>query len=238
MERRLAAILAADVQGYNHRTGPIGEGSTATLRMYRAVLEKSIAAHKGHIFSSEGGGVVVEFPSIIEAIRCAVEIQNEIAERNASVPTDERMQFRIGVNLGDVIAEENNLYGTGVNVAVLLEQLAEPGGIFISQTVYDQVRKIVEIPFEDFGECRLKNIADPVHVYRIPPSPLPWLKKLFSPTGIRQSCRRPLVSSFCFSHLAARSICGSRLGYGTPYWAVMGRRSPKSRLSQFCPLTT
>ena len=97
--------------------------------MYRAVVEKSIAAHKGHIFSSAGDGVVAEFPSIVEAIRCAGEIQNEIAERNESVPKDERMQFRIGVNLGDVIAEENNLYGSGVNVAVRLEQLAEPGGI-------------------------------------------------------------------------------------------------------------
>jgi TolB-like protein/class 3 adenylate cyclase len=187
MERRLAAILAADVQGYSHLTELNEEGSTATLRMYRAVVEESIAAHKGHIFSSAGDGVVSEFPSIIEAIRCAVEIQNEIAERNSSVPESQQMQFRIGVNLGDVIAEDNNLYGTGVNVAVRLEQLAEPGGIFLSQTVYDQVRKIVEIPFEDVGERRLKNIAEPVHVYRILPSPLPWLKKVLSPAGIRQS---------------------------------------------------
>jgi TolB-like protein/Tfp pilus assembly protein PilF len=156
--------------------------------MYRAVVEESISAHRGHIFSSAGDGVVAEFPSVVEAIRCGVEIQNEIAERNASVPEDGRMQFRMGVNLGDVIAEENNLYGTGVNVAVRLEQLAEAGGICISQTVYDQVRKIVEIPFEDIGERRLKNIAEPVHVYRIlpSPSPLPWLKKLFSRTNVRR----------------------------------------------------
>ena len=116
-----------------------------------------------------------------------VEIQNEIAERNAAVPEDGRMQFRIGVNLGDVIAEENNLYGTGVNVAVRLEQLAEPGGICLSQTVYDQVRKIVEIPFEDIGEHRLKNIAEPVHVYRILPSPSRrGSKRLFSRTNIRR----------------------------------------------------
>ena len=144
----------------------------------------SISAHRGHIFSSAGDGVVAEFPSIVEAIRCAVEIQNEIAERNASVPDKQQMQFRIGVNLGDVIAEDNNLYGTGVNVAARLEQLAEPGGICISQTVYDQVRKIVEIPFEDIGEHRLKNIAEPIRVYRILPSPLPWLKRLFSRRGL------------------------------------------------------
>jgi adenylate/guanylate cyclase family protein len=146
------------VAGYSHIAELNEEASTATLRMYGAVVEESIIAHRGHVFSSAGDGVVAEFPSVVEAIRCAVEIQNEIAERNAAVPEDGRMQFRIGVNLGDVIAEENNLYGTGVNVAVRLEQLAEAGGICISQTVYDQVRKIVEIPFEDIGERRLKNV--------------------------------------------------------------------------------
>ena len=183
MERRLAAILAADVMGYSRLTELNEEASTVTLRTYRAVVEESISAHRGHVFSSAGDGVVAEFPSIVEAIRCAVEIQSEIAERNAAVPEDQRMRFRIGVNLGDVIVEQDNLYGTGVNVAVRLEQLAEPGGICISQTVYDQVRKIVEIPFEDIGERRLKNISDPVHVYRILPSPLPWLRRLFSRSG-------------------------------------------------------
>ena len=187
MERRLTAILAADVAGYGHHTELNEEASTATLRMYRAIVEESISAHHGHVFSSAGDSIVAEFPSVVEAIRCGVEIQNEIAERNASVPKDGRMQFRIGVNLGDVIAEENNLYGSGVNVAVRLEQLAEPGGICLSQTVYDQVRKIVEIPFEDIGEHRLKNIAEPVHVYRILPGPSPpWLKRLFSRTNIHR----------------------------------------------------
>ena len=186
MERRLAAILAADVKGYSHFSELNEEASAATLRMYRAVLEESISAHRGHALSWAGDGVVAEFPSVVEAIRCSVEIQHEIAERNTSVPEDGRMQFRIGVNLGDVIAEEGYLYGTGVNVAVRLEQLAEPGGICISQTVYDQVRKIVEIPFEDIGEHRLKNISEPVHVYRILPTPLPWLKGLFSRTNIHR----------------------------------------------------
>ena len=187
MERRLAAILAADVAEYSHHTELNEEASTATVRSYCAVVEESITAHRGHVFSSAGDGVVAEFPSIVEAIRCAVEIQNEIAERNASVPEAERMRFRIGVNLGDVIAEENHYYGTGVNVAARLEQLAEPGGICISQTVYDQVRKIVEIPFEDIGERHLKNITEPVHVYRILPGPSPpWLKRLFSRGSIRR----------------------------------------------------
>jgi TolB-like protein/class 3 adenylate cyclase/Tfp pilus assembly protein PilF len=187
MERRLAAILAADAQGYCHLTERSEEGSTATLRMYRTVVDESISAHRGHIFSTAGDGLVAEFPSIVEAIRCAVEIQNEIAERNDSLPDDERMHFRIGVNLGDVIAEGDNIYGTGVNVAARLEQFAEPGGICVSQTVYDQVRKIIEIPFQDIGARRLKNISDPVHVYRIAPGPPSWPRRLFSRANIRRS---------------------------------------------------
>lgn len=186
MERRLAAILAADVAGYSHHTELNEEASTVTLRSHRAVVEESIAAHRGRIFSSAGDGIVAEFPSVVEAIRCAVEFQNEIAERNAGLPEDSRMRFRVGVNLGDVISEENNLYGTGVNLAARLEQLAQPGGICVSQTVYDQVRKIVELPFEDIGERRLKNIAEPIHVYRILPAPLPWFKSLFWRTQRRR----------------------------------------------------
>ena len=196
MERRLTAILAADVAGYSRHTERNEEASTAKLSVYRAVVEESIAAHKGHIFTRAGDGVVAEFPSVVEALRCAIEIQNEIGGRNASVPETERMQFRIGVNLGDVISEDNNWYGTGVNVATRLEQLAEPGGICISQTVYDQVRKIVEIPFEDIGERRLKNIADPVHAYRVLPTPLPWYHRLLSHSKVR--LRRPEFAALIF----------------------------------------
>ena len=193
MERRLAAILAADVQGYSHLTELNEESSTATLRSYSAVVEEAIAAHRGHSLSWAGDGVVAEFPSVVEAIRCAAEIQDEIAERNADLPEDQRMQFRIGVNLGDVIAEGDRLYGTGVNVAVRLQQLAEPGGIFVSQTVYDQVRKIVGIPFEDVGERHLKNITDPVHVYRSsgPADAAPHISLAHSPqSGSRRRCCR------------------------------------------------
>jgi TolB-like protein/class 3 adenylate cyclase len=196
MERRLAAILAADVAGYSRHTERNEEASTATLSVHRAVVEESIAAHKGHIFTRAGDGVVAEFPSVVEALRCAIEIQKEIGVRNASVPETERMQFRIGVNLGDVISEDNNYYGTGVNVAARLEQLAEPGGICISQTVFDQVRKIVEIPFQDIGERRLKNITDPVHVYRVLPAPLPWYHRLLSHSKVR--LRRPEFAALIF----------------------------------------
>ena len=186
MERRLAAILAADVKGYSQLTEIDEESSTATLCTYRMAVEGLISLHRGHIFSSAGDGVVAEFPSVVEAIRCAVEIQKEVAERNVSLPEEQRMQFRIGVSLGDVIAKEGNFYGTGVNVAVRLEQLAEAGGICVSQIVYEQVRKVIELPFEDIGKRRLKNIAEPIHVYRIHAAPLSWSKRIFSRDKIRR----------------------------------------------------
>jgi TolB-like protein/class 3 adenylate cyclase/Tfp pilus assembly protein PilF len=220
MERRLAAILAADVQGYSRLTELNEEASTVNLRMYRAVVEESVAAHRGHIFSSAGDGFVAEFPSVVEAIRCGVEIQNEIAERNESIPEKERMRFRIGVNLGDVIAEENNLYGSGVNVAVRIEQLAEPGGICLSQTVYDQVRKIVEIPFEDIGERRLKNISEPVHVYRILPAPLPWLRKFFSRNNVRRR-RLGLAAGALLLFLAAATMASFYLRQPATLWDAL-----------------
>lgn len=167
MERRLVGVLAADVAGYSSLMESDEEATTATLLAYRTVAREIVVAHRGRIFNTAGDSIVAEFHSIVDALRCAVEIQHEIEDRNASVPENRRMLFRIGVNLGDMIAEENHLYGTGVNVAARLEQMAQPGGVCISQSVYDQVRKVVEMAFEDIGEYRLKNIADPVHVYRL-----------------------------------------------------------------------
>ncbi len=221
MQRRLAAILAADVEGYSRLTELDEEGSTATLRAYCALEEEAIVAHRGHIFSRAGDGVVAEFPSVVEAIRCAVEIQNEINERNEAAPEGKRMQFRIGVNLGDVIAEEDNLYGTGVNVAVRLEQLADPGGIYISQTAYDQVRKILEIPFEDVGERRLKNITEPVHVYRIPPEPLTGLEALFPRTSLGR--RRFGIAAAVLLLLLAGAAASFMQRQPAPLWdALLG----------------
>jgi class 3 adenylate cyclase/TolB-like protein/Tfp pilus assembly protein PilF len=236
MERRLTAILAADVEGYSRHTEDDEEASTVTLRSYCAVQEEAILAHRGHIFSRAGDGVVAEFPSIVEAIRCAIEIQSEIAERNASLPEDRRMQFRIGVNLGDVIAEEDNLYGTGVNVAVRLQQLAEPGGICVSQTVYDQVRKIIEIPFQDIGERRLKNIADPVHIYRILPAPLPWFRTLFSRANVHR--RRLGVAGSALILLVALVIGAFHLRQPPELWnTLLGGGLPQQTTLAILPFT-
>lgn len=185
MERRLAAILAADVAGYSRLTELSEEASTATVRELCAAAEEIIEEHRGKVFTRAGDGIVAEFPSVVEAVRCAVDIQNEIKNRNVGVPEGGRMQFRIGVNLGDVVYEEKDVYGTGVNVAARLEQLAEPGGIYISQVVYDQVRKVIELPFDYVGLHRLKNITQPVHLYQIHPVPLPWFRKILSPKYIR-----------------------------------------------------
>jgi len=167
--RRLAAILAADVAGYSRLMGADEEGTLARLMSYRrALLEPNIAAHNGRIVKTTGDGLLVEFPSAVEAVRCAVEMQRGMVDCNAGVPIGERVEFRVGINLGDVIVEGDDIYGDGVNIAARLEGLAEPGGVFISNIVYEEVRDRVPFDFDDIGEQRVKNIARLVRVYRVP----------------------------------------------------------------------
>jgi class 3 adenylate cyclase/DNA-binding NarL/FixJ family response regulator len=167
--RRLAAILAADIAGYSRLMGADEEGTLATLKaIRRELVDPKIEEHRGRIVKTTGDGLLVEFASVVDAVRCAVEIQRVMAERNVDVPMDRRIEFRIGINLGDVILDEGDIYGDGVNLAARLEALAEPGEICVSRVVRDQVRDKLDISFEDGGEQRVKNIARPVHVYRIP----------------------------------------------------------------------
>ncbi len=167
MERRLAAILAADVVGYSRLMGADEEATLATLNAYREVIDGLVVDRHGRVFGSAGDSVIAEFASPVEAVRCAVEIQQEIEARNASLPEDRRMHFRIGVNLGDVMAEGDNLFGDGVNIAARLEGLAKAGGVCVSGTVFDHVRNKVGLEFESLGERQVKNIEQPVRVYRI-----------------------------------------------------------------------
>ena len=151
------------------RAGADEEGTLAALKATRSELgDPKIAEHRGRIVKTTGDGLLVEFSSVVDAVRCAVEIQRAMAERNAEVPTERRIEFRIGIILGDVILDEGDIYGDGVNLAARLEALAEPGEICVSRVVHDQVRDRLDIAFEDRGEQRVKNIARPVHVYRIP----------------------------------------------------------------------
>ena len=168
VERRLRAILAADVAGYSRLTGVDEEGTHARLKQHlRDVVDPSIAAHRGRIVKNTGDGMLAEFGSVVDAVRCALNVQRGMADRNRGVPADARIEFRIGINLGDIILDEGDIFGDGVNVAARLESLADPGGICLSDDAHRQVRGKLEVAFEDAGEQRLKNIAVPVRVFRL-----------------------------------------------------------------------
>jgi TolB-like protein/class 3 adenylate cyclase len=169
VQRRLAAILAADVAGYSRLMGSDEEGTLAALKALRRELaDPKIKEHRGRVVKTTGDGLLIEFASVVDAVRCAVEVQREMAERNAGVPPDRRIEFRMGINLGDIIKDGRDIHGDGVNVAARLEALAEPGGICVSRVVRHQVRDKLAFSFEDMGEQQVKNIARPVRVYRIP----------------------------------------------------------------------
>ncbi|HZW72945.1 MAG TPA: adenylate/guanylate cyclase domain-containing protein, partial [Caldimonas sp.] len=169
--RHLAAILAADLAGYARLMSEDEEPTLAALRSWRnQVADPRIRAHRGRIIKSTGDGFLVEFASVVDAVRCAVEMQREMTARNANVPVARRLEFRIGVNLGDIVAEDHDIFGDGVNIAARLEGLAEPGGICISRVVRDQIRDKLSYAFEDRGEQQVKNIARPVRVYAMSPA--------------------------------------------------------------------
>ena len=176
VERRLAAILAADVAGYSRLMGADEEGTHERLQAHlRELINPKISEHRGRIVKNTGDGFLAEFQSVVDAVRCAVEVQRGMADREPEVPEERRIRFRIGVNLGDVIAEPEDIYGDGVNVAARLEALAEPGGICISRMVRDQIRDKLPYPFEDLGEQSVKNIARPVRVYALRPEAIAFL---------------------------------------------------------------
>ncbi len=175
--RRLAAIRAADVAGYSRLMGADEEGTLERLKaLRRELVDPKIAEHKGRIVKTTGDGMLVEFASVVDAVRCAVAVQQAMAERNTGVAADNRIELRIGINLGDVIVEGDDLYGDGVNIAARIEALADAGGVFVSNTVHDHVRDRLPFVFEDLGEQQVKNIARPVRVYRVGPraGACPW----------------------------------------------------------------
>src|SRR5512143_1763360 len=167
IKRRLAAIPAADIASYSRLMGEDEAATVRDLKGHQAVILPLVGRHSGRIIDTAGDGILAEFPSVIGAIECAVEIQSVMAARNANVAEHRRMRFRIGINLGDVIHDETRIYGDGINVAARLEALAEPAGVLVSGAVHDQVRDRLGLAFEDLGERELKNIARPVHVYRV-----------------------------------------------------------------------
>lgn len=166
-QRKLTTIFAADVQGYSRLMEADEEGTLATLKQYREAMGRLIESHGGRVVNTWGDGLLADFPSVVEAVRTAVDVQNELAERNAGRATATRMQFRIGINLGDVIVEGDDIYGDGVNIAARLQTQAPAGGVVISNTVYDQVRNKVAVGFEFLGNLNVKNIEEGVPSYSI-----------------------------------------------------------------------
>ena len=167
MERRLAAILATDVVGYSRLIRTDEEGTIAALRALHAdIIDPKLAEHHGRTVKLMGDGMLAEFPSVVDAVRAAVETQQAVAEHSSGLPDDKRIAFRVGVNLGDVVIDGDDINGDGVNVASRLEGIAEPGGVCISGSVHEQVRDRIDIPFEDLGEQKVKNLDRPVRVWQ------------------------------------------------------------------------
>jgi len=204
--RRLAAILAADVAGYSRLMGVDEEGTHERLKAHLSQLvNPKIKEHRGRVVKNTGDGMLAEFPSVVDAVRCAAEIQHGMNDRNAETPEDKRVTFRIGVNLGDVIAEEDDIYGDGVNVAARLEALAEPGGICVSRVVRDQIRDKLPYPFEDRGEQSVKNIIRSVRVYALRPEAIAELPEVSVPIEAPRR-RRTALAAIIAATLAALVI--------------------------------
>jgi adenylate cyclase len=202
--RRLTAILAADVAGYSRLMGADEEGTHGRLQAhFRELINPKINEHRGRIVKNTGDGFLAEFPSVVDAVRCAVEMQRGMVERNADTPPERRIELRVGINLGDVIAEEHDIFGDGVNVAARLEALAEPGGICVSRMVRDNVRDKLDYVFEDLGEQQVKNIARPVRVYRVGDRARPIPQSLSAAPSALPLPDKPSIAVLPFSNMSS-----------------------------------
>ena len=215
--RKISAIWSADVAGYSRLMGDDEEGTVRTLTRYRAVMSDLIGQHRGRVVDSPGDNLLAEFSSVVDALRCAWDVQQELVNRNAELPENRRMLFRIGINLGDVIEEKGELYGDGVNVAARLESLAEPGGIHLSGAVYDQVKHKLPFQFEFTGEQAVKNIQDPVRAYRV------VIGSENQPGRIRNQAKKQKRSRTGMLLILAAAI--ALLGVGFYYWVAMHGRA-------------
>src|SRR6201987_5375773 len=181
IERRLAAIMAADVVGYSRLRGPDEIGTLRALQgPRRELIDPKIATYHGRIVKTTGDGLLIEFPSAVEAVTCAIGVQQGVASRNANVAEDKRLVFRVGINVGDIISEDGDIFGDGVNVAARLESLGKPGGLRISRAVRDQVRDKLPVAFDDLGEQQVKNIARPVRAFGLAPETIASIPEVAS----------------------------------------------------------
>jgi class 3 adenylate cyclase len=228
--RSLAAILAADVAGYSRLMGADEEGTDERLRRHlRDLVDPKIKEHRGRIVKNTGDGMLAEFSSVIDAVRCAAEMQRAMADRKAETVEDKRITFRIGINLGDVIAEEDDIYRDGVNVAARLEALAEPGGICISRVVRDQIRDKLPYPFEDKGEQSVKNIARSVRVFALRPEVVAELPTTSASALVP---RRPHIAPVATATAGVIALIIAAIGW----WIWPVTRSPQSLPAAVAPV--
>jgi adenylate cyclase len=236
-ERQLVAVVAADIAGYSRLMGADEEGTLARLKACRRdLIGPGVARHRGRLVKTTGDGLLIEFASPVEAVRLAVETQQGMIERNADVPEDRRILFRIGINLGDVIIEDRDLFGDAVNIAARLESLAEPGGICISRTMREQIRDRLALPFEDGGEQSVKNIARPIRVYSLSSEAIAALPKADIPEPPRSAARHTARQ-----YVAAIALAGVLVAAGGVWWLwPLSTASPNVTASAFAPtiLTT
>src|SRR6185436_382331 len=222
--RRLAAILAADISGYSRLMAMDEEGTHARVKRHRReLIDPTIIEHHGRLVKSTGDGFLAMFDSPVEAVRCAIVIQQSMVGRNAALPREQWIQYRIGVNLGDVIVEPDDIYGDGVNVAARLEGLADPGGLCISGTAYDQVRDKVPYLFVDKGEQTVNNISRPIRVYALGPDHVASLPELLSTSEAPRSSRYRMTRA-----LLAACVAGILLVAGGLWFGIKSARAPQS----------
>ncbi len=220
--RRLAAIVAADVAGYSRLIAADEEGTLAALRAHRAeLIDPRITEYHGRIANTAGDSILIEFPSVVEALRCAVDVQRGMAERNGELAEDRWIAFRVGINLGDVIEQDGDLLGDGVNVAARLEGLADPGGICLSRAARDQVRDRIEVALEDLGEVEVKNMARPVRVFRV----------LAEPGSFTEIAGKPRSKQLSMRVTAALIVVAVLAGGGVLAWLEPWRSDSASLTS-------
>ncbi|WP_147023069.1 adenylate/guanylate cyclase domain-containing protein, partial [Microvirga aerophila] len=203
VERRLAAIFAADVAGYSRLMGQDEVGTLLTLTAHREIMDRLIAEHGGRIANTAGDSVLVEFPSAVDAVQCAAVVQAALAQANQDIPSDQRLQFRIGVHVGDVMVRAGDLLGDGVNIAARLESLADPGGLCISETTYGYVRKVLPLVFEDLGPQTVKNIEEPIRAFAITvESDPPTVTQAALEANTTRSPERPSIAVLPFANMS------------------------------------
>ena len=232
VKRRLTCILAADAVGYSQHMGRDEEGTIRVLAAHRSVIDGIIIFHGGRIISTAGDSVLAEFASVVEAVRSAVEIQEALKTRNDTLPEESRMHFRVGVNLGDVVVKDNDLLGDGVNVAARLETIAEPGGICISSSVYDQITGKLDLGFKDIGEQSLKNISRPIRVYRVSGTAVPQRPAALAQRGQRER------KSFSWGVIGAIAVAVAAIGAWQAGWLRFGASDRGSPTNAAAPVTT